>query len=207
MGSFWYKHVEYQRWLRAEDKPRSRGASFGTIAGHQSVAELKDLIAIQDARMKAIKSAFDGSTWFYTDAPAATDWINDWTALSNRYDSAKLKAESLIMATPLGKEFIPAQDEFDGIMRAVEQVANTRTKGDWSDLAERLVRAKIPVDESGVPQPSAPDADLHAYQKTGTIMQEVKNLPNKVLPTADFKKAAIAVGVAAAGLLVLKEIL
>jgi hypothetical protein len=196
MGKFWLKHTEYQAAVKRN------GADFGTVAGHQSIAELKDLIAIQDARMAAVKKSFDTSTWYYTDPSAANAWITDWTALTKRYEAAKLKAEIPIMTTPFGQSYIPAQDEFDGIMRAVQQVDGQESRGDLGELITRLRQAKISVDESSVPQPTAPDTDLTVRNK----LPPIPALPHEP-DLSKWKKPAIVAGVTAVGLLILREIL
>lgn len=166
MGSFWQKHKSRQALLR--------GPQFGTVAGHQTVSELEDLLKIQDFRMQSLKALYDA----HAGDVMAVDpgWIIDWVNLSNRYDRAKLKAQIAIQtAPPIGRALVPVQSEFDGVMRAVQQVDMTTSKGDWSDLRNRLQNAGFKMDETNTPQPKAPDADLTVYNKLPKI--EVPKVP------------------------------
>ena len=63
-----------------------------TIAGHHTVAELKDWLAALDYQAGQVAQAYAAFApkWRARDdgGAAATDWENDWKALKARYAAA-----------------------------------------------------------------------------------------------------------------------
>ncbi len=156
-----------------------------TFLGDHTVSEVDDLIAAKDTDMAdfAAKRAA---------LPYAPDsnWDNDWAALQGRYDSAKTtyRAErALLVAGQLltPNSLIPAEPAYAAILGALynqtqsgtaESYTDTVVPGGFQDLANRMLAMRDPttgatvtVNEQNIPQPTAPDADLSAFNAIGKL--------------------------------------
>lgn len=153
-----------------------------TVFGMQSIAELKDLLTEEDAKVAALKKQFDDfkPTWCQADSNACNAWEKDWNALTARYGSARAKARTLIVAeTGIGDAYKPADSEYLGVLKAMKQ-AQTSTQGgasispgDFDDLSQRLSLAGATVKLPQI-QPKAQDADLSVYKAADTALKVTK---------------------------------
>jgi hypothetical protein len=168
-----------------------------TILGFHTADELNQWIAALDYQIGQIDAAFRAAqaAWIAKDNPTAFDWRVDWTALQNRYGAARLAATTAQDAAAPRVGFEP---EWQAVHRAIVQVDGAQTKGDLQDLYARLQSAPLakPVDFSHTPQPTAPDADLIAFNAAGQALDAVKT-------TATNPALFIAAGVGLGLLLVL----
>lgn len=156
-----------------------------TILGDHTVAEVDDLIAAKDIDMADFSAK-------RATLPYAPDsgWDTDWAALMGRYDSAKaayavqraiLVAGSLLVPNSM----IDAEAAYASILGALynqpqgstaDAYTDTVVTGGFQDLANRMLAmqnpatgAPVTVNESNIPQPTAPDADLNAFNQLGQL--------------------------------------
>jgi hypothetical protein len=139
-----------------------------SFLGQMTVAELRDLIAAKDYTIRQIDAARSAFNW--PDQSAANDWNNDWRILKAKYAAAKLFAETAFarakMAVGVNEDLVPAQLEWDAVLKSIRQNDNVQSKGDLQDLADRLQKAGKSVDYSHTPQPRrGTDVDLNLFQK------------------------------------------
>jgi hypothetical protein len=161
-----------------------------TVLGQQTVAELRDLLAAKDYTVRQIEQAYAefAPSWSSRDAAAATQWKADWTAFRKRYDVARAGAQHAIdfaKLTPVSDSLLPADSEFQAVLRALKQVDGTITKGDLQDLYSRISSAGKAPDVSQTPQPTAPDADLRAYKAADTAVKTVEQAERAVAKSAE----------------------
>lgn len=160
----------------------SRPADFGTIGGKQTVAELKDLLALWNERMNLLQGAFTGfsARWMQADPNGFNDFMNDWVHLNERYQAAVTASNqdlSLAKINPLPEDAIVAQTSYDQLSKAMRQCYPPDgcpvQKGDWDDLYARYNAAaqqfggSLVVDKP--PQPTAPDIDQQALATTAPL--------------------------------------
>jgi hypothetical protein len=110
--------------------------------------DLKELVALVDFRIARTTAAYNANV---ADVSMRDpNWLADWTLLLGRVADAKTKAD------PATRPVLwTERDSYEAVMRAVQQVDRTRTKGDLSDLMSRLGVLGHMVDETGSPQPDA----------------------------------------------------
>ncbi len=157
-------------------------ASFGTIGGAASFADLQDLVTLWEYRMGQMANSFGAfsPTWVQRDANGFIDWSSDWAALQKRYDPAHQAATSALSAavyTPIPNAVNPAGSLYTNLQKAMRKCAPPDgcpvVKGDWADLFARLTAAQKALGSAPVvdapPQPTAMDADLSLYSATAPL--------------------------------------
>ncbi|MFI5300689.1 MAG: hypothetical protein ACHREM_21615 [Polyangiales bacterium] len=168
----------------------SRGApssrtTVGTVLGHASLAELRDLLRAKSYAIKQLELAYaelapDWVVKFPADAQA---WLTDWLALQTRYTAAAANANEAIDAAaynPLDDTLIPAQSEWDMVMRSIRQMwdgekGNQVVRGDFADMNNRLIDAGGRPDYSQTPQPMIKsDADLRLFQAADVLVRQIE---------------------------------
>jgi len=176
------------------DTPKTAGV--GTVANFASIAELRDLIKAKDYTLDQLGKAYKAfePSWVTKDSSAQQDWLADWKALLFRYDGAHAKAEAAIFAAkavPLDDRLIPAQIQWDAVLRSIRKNWDGHTggelvKGDLQDLNNRLQSAQSkPIDYSNMPQPViGSDADLNLFQAADVTIK-------KGFPTAAYVALAL----------------
>lgn len=178
-----------------------------TIFGQHTVHELQELIAAKDVEMNDLVNAGTSykPTWDASDSASSTQWQTDLTALQARYNTARTNAESVIALSEnsaISPDYLPAESSWQAILTSVQQVPGTVTAGDLQDLYNRLVAVTGYAYKSNVPQPTALDADLNAYNEVEKYDPLAPLLGDKADPKwwKDFKhNAKNAAGVAAVG--------
>lgn len=196
-------------------------ADFGTVAGQQTVAEVKDLFNLWDTRMSQMTDGYNKikSQWMTVNASEHSDWLADFNNLQNRYNKAKGDAQKAISDSgwnPLPDSMIPMQDGYDNISKAMRQNyppdGATVQKGDWIDLFDRLNKAGSEIanykSSSGgqgslvvdnPPQPTAPDADLQIIQKTDPVAVIVNDFAKIIKWMKDHPKTSVGIGLVVVG--------
>lgn len=158
-------------------------ASFGTVAGQQSIAELLDLMNIWAAKMSQLGQSYGSLSpaWVAKDPAAFTDWTNDWNTLQSRYASALSSANSAVTLSKLNvftpNSLIPAQPQYDALLKALLACAPPDgcpyVKGDFDDLFKRLSAVAItlgaPAVTQNLPQPTATDVDGNLFAATAPV--------------------------------------
>jgi hypothetical protein len=177
-----------------------------TIMGLWTVAELRDFVARQDARVSTIGAAFANfrPQWAASNPTEASLFASDWAAFEARYRSARQRAElSLSQAKYLpGSENVqPADPEFKGIITALQSKPGPYTDRDLSGLYRRLEDAKqrlnAPVTTFNLPGTTAGDFDLDvlksASKATSAIERAAKTVSSAVSPWAIGAGVAVAI--------------
>jgi hypothetical protein len=140
------------------------------VDGVQTVSDVKDLLAARDYAHAQLDKAYAdfAPLWASKDGVTFAAWTNDWTAQSQRYQTARSKASTMIAVSNLDPEpawLIPAQGTYDAILTAEKASwpsANVVSPGDFDDLNVRLSNAatqwggQLPQ-YPNMPQPVAPD--------------------------------------------------
>jgi hypothetical protein len=177
-----------------------------TILGEQSLAELKDLLAAKDKEFAVITNALASTpqtSWPNT--ALYTDWMNDWTALQARYNAVRKLAQGDIDTgnwQPVPLSIQPAQMRWNDVIKAIQPVYNTTTKGDLVDVHARLNAVqKIPV--YTVPQPLK-SSDFE--QTVFTTLAPFDPIGDKRAAENWKKDIAIGVGATLVGLLIVGSI-
>jgi hypothetical protein len=172
---------------------------FGTVGGFHTVAELKDFIAAKDYQIaQTEKVAFDPAIVARLtagDISQQVKWANDWGAMKTRYNAVRGPAMLKVSAAsvvPIPNNTIPAEPEYQAVFKAVRQsgIDGQQTPGDLLELMGRLGKLPmdpaapaIKVDESGIPQPTAPDLDQQlrnaALAATGAVTDPIDAFLNK----------------------------
>jgi hypothetical protein len=133
---------------------------FGkTLLGDWSLAELQELINAKDKDFQVLESAYANTQSAQWPSPAVlADWVNDWTALKARYNTARNAALGVLKAFNSGWGFTPismtsGEPFYTKVLRAIKQDPTTVSKGDLDDVNHRLNAIK-PIPVYSVPQPN-----------------------------------------------------
>lgn len=110
------------------------------ILGGHNVAELKDLVAAKDGEVNALGTAYAA---LQDKSKIDATWLPDYTALRTRYQIARGTAQTLIdnAANAYSGDTSPAEDEYNGVLLALQQNPPNTTKGDSYDLYNRFMLA------------------------------------------------------------------
>jgi hypothetical protein len=134
--------------------------SFGKdIFGNWTLAELQELYDAKDKEIQVVDSAYASTQSTQWPSPQVlSDWLNDWNALKQRYNTAKSAGinrintyKNSMFAPPL--TIVSAEPYYANTIIALKQNPNTVSKGDLLDLNQRLNTIK-PIPAYSVPQPS-----------------------------------------------------
>ncbi len=150
-----------------------------TIAGHHTVAELREWLEHIDYEVAQVEASFASihASWAAQDPTAAKEWASEWDTLRGRYRTVRLRAEIAIarakVAIGVSDSVIPAEDEWQAVLHALSVTPGTVSRGDLQDLYNRLsaVSAKPVIDASKAPKPHAADADLSVLQAANATIR------------------------------------
>ncbi len=164
-----------QHWKQA-----NKSATFGTLLGLYTIAELEDLLAAKDVEVNVLTndSKFVNTTWAESDPIAASNWNTDFNALLASYASAKQVARNAIAnaSSLLSPTMNTADAQYKGVLYSLNNQWENHTDGPGSlgDLRARLTAAGAPMTPYTVPQPRAgTDADLNAYRSADTAAKAI----------------------------------
>jgi len=190
---------------------RHDGVQFGSILGQNSLSDVQDLLATKDPNIGELESAWNA---FYPTYPGDFgDWQSDFAALKTRWQAAKDLANLAIgvnKLNPLPNSLIPAQVEYDGLLKALKQGYPNQTvqKGDFDELYQRLsamMGTPVPLT---VIQPSGGDPDISILQATKPVATAVDSAASTVSSLGSFLTSPWAkVAALGGGLLALKILL
>lgn len=154
---------------------------IGTIGGHHSLAETRDLLAVADYRFEEVEKALRENRFRPTDAAASAAVEADWAKLSAAWDVARkeiarnltLKLFAVPFVDPFvyGPEYIPTEDEWVRTLSFVE--GQELVRGSLQDITlrlERLLGRKILFE--GQPGQNAPDVDIELFQDLDAGIKE-----------------------------------
>lgn len=127
------------------------------LFGHHTTDELNDIVAAKDAEVAMLAQLRASHPQI---ASADPSWDHDYAGFKARWEPARKTAEIAIQTAKYNltvpDSLIPAEDAYQGILRAVWPVPNTVTPGSLGDLSQRL--AKVggrPPQGWQVPQPKS----------------------------------------------------
>jgi hypothetical protein len=159
-----------------------------SIAGHHTVAELREWLAAIDYQVGQVADTYAVFTpaWSTLDPSAYGDWSSDWDAFRARYARARdaaVRAIETARFVPIPDGAYPVDDEWNGVHRALRQSDGPAyAKGDFQDLYARIALARgAPIDMSQTPQPQATDVDLAVFDGAGNLVQAGRDAAGDLL--------------------------
>jgi hypothetical protein len=170
-----------------------------TINSKHTVHELSELLDNLDGfarSMRDLVSRGDWATWSSNDPAGADDWRRDWDSFSARWALASGAAHRTVadgLANLRGWDLTTDEPAYQVLLRAFKPSDGDPTSFDDLDRRWRVAQAKgaPPAPVYVTTQPTAPDADLGAYQAADAGVKLVQ---------AVAQQAAAAAGEAAKGL-------
>jgi hypothetical protein len=202
----WEQHF---RGMRRDNVPPPQ---FGAFFGSHTIADLKQLVAAQDYTFAQVNAQLPKLLMppLVLDARVA-DWVSDWAALKNRYNAARIKAQSAIDSWSIQPDSIrTAEDEYKGILASLDSsLANPQLngyqKGDLQDMVNRMSDIGAHPQFPNMPQPDPKqDFDQQFIETT----QPLSDLGHTILNPWDtltgnlkahpIRYAAIAIGIVVA---------
>jgi len=149
-----------------------------TLLGQHTADELQDLVDAKDTIVSTLKREYDAlaGAWQAKRPADDEDWRSDFERFSARYAKARKDARFALArasVTPLPGSAIPAEDEYEGILRALTVVRNgSYQKGDVQDLYNRLADFKGSSFAIPTAQPRATsDLDARYYATSGKVLK------------------------------------
>jgi hypothetical protein len=203
----WEQHFRGMRRGNQTSPPE-----FGAFLGLHTIADLKQLVAAQDYTFAQVNAQLPKLLMppLVLDARVA-DWVSDWAALKNRYNAARIKAQSAIDSWSIQPDTIrTAGAEYDGILASLDSsLANPQLngyqKGDLQDLVNRMSDIGAHPQFPNMPQPDPKqDFDTQFIEAT----EPLSDLGHTILHPWDglvdglrahpIRYAAIAIGIVVA---------
>lgn len=167
-----------------------------TVLGHHTVAEVKELMANKDYVLNVTRLGREAFT--FPDQLQGLDWDKDWLIFLARYAAAHAAADAKIhgfLSRNIDPTVVPAEDEWQGLLRAMKIEDGVITKGDMDDLISRLAQAGVKLDFSKAPQPNSTDVDLEVFKSTDKATKVIESGTKSFLSTtAIIGGAALVVG-------------
>lgn len=154
----------------------------GAFLGKPTVAELADLLKSKQAERDGITKAIpvQVDAWAAVDAPAAHAWLADLAAANAAFEIARADAQGVIDAIPDAIASVTPIELPDLPIIGSPHVQ----KNVWDQLIEaskpyvhlygRIQAAGHPPPAYTIPQPTAPDPDLKAYQAADKATQGIE---------------------------------
>jgi hypothetical protein len=152
---------------------KAHGARSGeTITGDKSIADLNDLLANYNGQISQMSQAYASflPAWLKNNPAEWGAWSSDWLQFLTRYNLAKRGAELRILKNkmiPLPDSVQSASDEYETLLRAVQPVPGSVTKGSFADLRNRFTKA-FGRDVTTAMQPKAPDLRAAAQERVAS---------------------------------------
>lgn len=149
--------------------PRPPGIPIGTIGGHHSLAETRDLLAVVDYRFREIADAITESRSRTVDPAVRASLDTDWQSLNSRWTAARTAiARNLLLkrlAFPIWftADMVPTEDEWTRTLSYVE--GQELMKGSLQDITlrlERILGRKILFEHQ--PGQTTTDIDLDLFK-------------------------------------------
>ena len=198
------------------------GTRVGTVGGHHTIAETRDLLNVVDYRFDEVEGRLKESRGRAVDPTELIALEADWLRLTTAWADARsgIKRNLILKraAAPifLGAEYVPSEDEWKRALAFVE--GQELVKGSLQDITlrlERILGRKILFEHQ--PGQDAPDVDIAFYQD---LDKEIRDGEAAAAKVADKAKEAVtsptglaiggsllALGGLALGIVLLPEIL
>jgi hypothetical protein len=141
-----------------------------TILGQHTAHELSDLIAAKTANIGDLATAVGnapGTAWLDSRWSA---WQNDYNSFIADWNKAKLAAQTTVadaQSSLAGWDYTTAENDWTAVLAVLGGDYGTRLPDlmtRWTKLPNAPALASSPV-----PQPTAPDSDLGAFNATGAV--------------------------------------
>jgi len=150
--------------------------------GQYTISDLKALLAAKTHDVNALSDAFKAfhAEWARKDGAALANWLTDWGAFWNRWQTALSNAKTIIATSnvsPIPASQFLADGAYKSVLRALTRTQGQIQKGDFQDLYSRLSRAGAQVDMTGAPQTSTRDLDLDMYNATNKAAHAIEKVP------------------------------
>jgi hypothetical protein len=155
-------------------------ASFGTLDGAHTLAEVGELLTAKDYERDQIQAAADlNAKLIATKDPT---WLADWKAYRDRYAKARFSVAFKVGAAGVGGKLIKAEDSWNEILATQK----TNPQGPYTDkdpqgLFIRLQKIGVTPDVSKTPQPVEKDIDLELLKALPKV-PDLPKAPVKAIP-------------------------
>lgn len=129
-----------------------------TIFGQHTVHELDDLLKALSYEVDQIsRASADCAAWKQRDPQGYSAWTSEWSKFIAEWAHVSHVAMRRVELTPHATwDYVPLEDDYQRLLRAFQPS---------HELERRFLReSQCTVTMSAVPQPTAPDFDLQAYQ-------------------------------------------
>ena len=162
---------------------------IGTIGGHHTLAETRDLMNVVDYRFDEVLDRLKESRERPVDAATLAALEADWLRLTTAWGDARSELSRNLtlkrIAAPiyLGAQYIASEDEWKRALAFVE--GQEFTKGSLQDITlrlERILGRKILFEYQ--PSQDAPDVDIAFYQALDKEIREGEEAAAKVADKA-----------------------
>ena len=169
--------------------PRGQTVVIGTIGGHHSLAETRDLLAVADYRFDEVEAALRENRLKPTNAAASAAVEADWSRLAATWADARkdiarnLSLKRLAVPFIYGADYVPTEDEWVRTLSFVE--GQELVRGSLQDITlrlERLLGRKILFE--GQPGQNAPDVDIELFQDLDAGIKEGEAMASRAKEAA-----------------------
>ncbi len=129
-----------------------------TIFGQHTIHELDDLLKALSYEVDQIaKASADCAGWKQRDPQGYSAWTNELSKVMAEWAHVSHVAMRRVELTPHATwDYVPLEGDYQRLLRAFQP---------FHELVRRFMReSQCTVTMSAVPQPTAPDFDLQAYQ-------------------------------------------
>lgn len=146
-----------------------------TVAGQHTVDEVRQLMRTAEFRMDRAQALINRLPFSQNNVNLVKEWDNfvdvRW---KNAHDAVLASILGLKLQNPLVTEvLLPAEKEFQAILKAITATPGQVRMGDLSDLINRLETASgQKLDESGAPPPPNFDPDLDAFNRADAAIKQ-----------------------------------
>jgi hypothetical protein len=180
---------------RPGDNSRVRGAVFGEVTGHETMADMQDLLTSTRYKMTQMAAALGQvNPMTVKDPKALAALMVDAGNLKTRVSKAD-EAASIVVYNPLLPQYTTSQ-LYNGLLKAMRQGAPPSSapiqRGDFDDVVNRIKQiGGVTVDLSQMPQPRGQDPLWAAVRQIPGALVPNTPLPNPGgLPGSDDLKEA-----------------
>jgi hypothetical protein len=167
-------------WAKHFQNISKDNADFGSILGKHTAHEL----AVDGLNWQgfvtdmATHIAENYDSWQTSDPNGWTTWKRDWDAFLSRWDTARAKAEAVVISAQnsmLGWDYTTAESDYQALAQTFQN-GQYPSPGGFDDLYRRWVtagKAPVPNIKVTIDPNAAPDLDIAAYKASDTILKAV----------------------------------
>jgi hypothetical protein len=180
--------------LQGPRRAARRPHAVGTILGAWTIGELHDLLAAKAYEVGQINAAATacGPAWAGADPTSYGQWAGELYDANQAFASAQKGAQQVLDFTPHAIwSFTPAGIAWDQVIQASHP---------FQGLLDRMMQSGhcTAPDFSQLPQPTASDIDLRAFQVTDTATKKIEGAASSVASAVSSRENWFALGLAVA---------